>query len=203
MQILKEEVHNKIINAAKEEFLEYGYSGASMRRISKKIGMTVGNIYRYFSSKEDLFHKLLEPSLNEIEDIFNSLGQEEFMNSTIEELIEVITNYIMTARRKYKGEFLILIDGCEGSGFESIKEEWIAEMATKIRTSAMNLFSEKEMPFDLEFFPQIIAEAWLESMVKAIKLIEDEKELERNLRAIERLYLGYFMNERKHEIVRK
>jgi len=47
MQILKEEVHNKIINAAKEEFLEYGYSGASMRRISKKIGMTVGNIYRY------------------------------------------------------------------------------------------------------------------------------------------------------------
>ena len=49
----REDVRQRIMDCAVEEFLMYGYSGSSMRNISTQAGMTVGNVYAYFSSKDD------------------------------------------------------------------------------------------------------------------------------------------------------
>lgn len=63
MQILKEEVRKKIIDSAVDEFIEKGYDNASMRNIAKKAGITVGNIYRYFESKEKILIEIVDPVL--------------------------------------------------------------------------------------------------------------------------------------------
>ena len=47
-QVLKEAQRDKILEAAKQELLHYGYKEASMRRIAAQAEMTVGNLYRYF-----------------------------------------------------------------------------------------------------------------------------------------------------------
>lgn len=44
-----------IHKAAKEEFLEKGFKGASLRNIVKTAGMTTGAFYGYYGSKEELF----------------------------------------------------------------------------------------------------------------------------------------------------
>jgi len=72
-QILKDECREKIIKAAKEEFLKKGYKGASLRRIADKAGMTVGNLYRYYNNKEDLNKQIVVSTLDKIEDTLNSL----------------------------------------------------------------------------------------------------------------------------------
>ena len=71
-QILKDDVRERIINAAKEEFLEYGYKDASMRRIAFKSHMTVGNLYRYFKNKEDINVQIVSETLNLIENSIKS-----------------------------------------------------------------------------------------------------------------------------------
>ena len=38
--------HSRIIRAATEEFSEYGYDKASMRRIGQKCGLTAAALYR-------------------------------------------------------------------------------------------------------------------------------------------------------------
>ena len=48
-----------IINAAKSEFLEKGYRGASLRNIVKSAKVTTGAFYGYFKSKEELFDALV------------------------------------------------------------------------------------------------------------------------------------------------
>ena len=53
-QVLKDSLRKAILDAAKEEFLEYGFKDASMRRIAAKANMTVGNLYRYFKNKESI-----------------------------------------------------------------------------------------------------------------------------------------------------
>ncbi len=47
-----------ILEAGKQEFLKYGYEGASLRRIAKEACVTTGAIYGYFPGKEALFEEL-------------------------------------------------------------------------------------------------------------------------------------------------
>ena len=63
MQILKDEVKKSIRQAALSEFKKHGYMKASIRQIADAAGITPGNIYRYFKSKDDLFDELIQPSL--------------------------------------------------------------------------------------------------------------------------------------------
>ena len=63
---------DKIRAAAREEFLELGYSGASLRRIAGRAGVTVGAIQTRYHSKDALFADLLKPLLDEIAALFQS-----------------------------------------------------------------------------------------------------------------------------------
>lgn len=72
-QVLKEETRAKIINAAKEEFLRYGFDNANMRRIAAKSNMTVGNLYRYFKNKEDINFQIVREVLSMIDDLLKKL----------------------------------------------------------------------------------------------------------------------------------
>ena len=47
-----------ILEAGREEVMEYGYEGASLRRIAREASVTTGAIYGYFPSKEALFDAL-------------------------------------------------------------------------------------------------------------------------------------------------
>lgn len=58
--------HEKIICAAREEFLEYGFDKASMRRIGKRCGLTAAALYRHFDSKEAMFDALVKPALEDL-----------------------------------------------------------------------------------------------------------------------------------------
>lgn len=67
---------NEILNAAKEVFLEKGFTCATIEDIAKKAELSPGTIYLYFKSKDDLYSSLnLSVSkylLNELEKISNN-----------------------------------------------------------------------------------------------------------------------------------
>lgn len=50
----------RIHQAARKEFREQGFHGASLRSIVKSLGMTTGAFYGYYKSKEELFAALVE-----------------------------------------------------------------------------------------------------------------------------------------------
>ena len=58
--------HIKIMPAAKEEFMEFGFSSSSMRSIGERCGMTAAGIYRHCRDKEDLFDQLVSPAAERI-----------------------------------------------------------------------------------------------------------------------------------------
>jgi len=62
MPIDKTANHEKIIAAAKKEFLTYGFTDASMRRIAAAAGMSASGLYKHFASKEEMFSALVEPA---------------------------------------------------------------------------------------------------------------------------------------------
>lgn len=48
-----------LYEAAKAEFMEKGFQGASLRNIAKTAGVTTGAVYGYYNSKEELFKALV------------------------------------------------------------------------------------------------------------------------------------------------
>lgn len=60
----KSESHARILAAAREEFMEYGFEKASMRRLGERVGMTAAGLYRHCKDKEDLFGELVAPAID-------------------------------------------------------------------------------------------------------------------------------------------
>lgn len=51
---------NRILETAKEIFLEQGYKRTTIRQIVERSGITSGSIYNIFSSKEEIFSALVD-----------------------------------------------------------------------------------------------------------------------------------------------
>lgn len=53
-----------ILACARDQYLNEGYRGLSMRKIAEKAGISATAIYRHFSNKEELFHRVVEKGFN-------------------------------------------------------------------------------------------------------------------------------------------
>ncbi|MBE7003747.1 MAG: TetR/AcrR family transcriptional regulator [Ruminococcaceae bacterium] len=69
----KTQSHIRIIEAAKREFLEYGYADASLRRIADAAGIQVSGLYKHFASKEEMFASLVDPVIEGLMKCFHSI----------------------------------------------------------------------------------------------------------------------------------
>jgi AcrR family transcriptional regulator len=58
----KDEAKNRIIQLASELFVEQGYKKTTMTDIAKKLGVSKGAIYQYFSSKQELLFEAMKNS---------------------------------------------------------------------------------------------------------------------------------------------
>ncbi len=58
--------HIKLMGAARQEFLAFGFEKASMRSIGERCGLTAAGIYRHCRDKEDLFDQLVMPFVQRI-----------------------------------------------------------------------------------------------------------------------------------------
>ena len=79
---LAPEKQEKLLSAAVREFTERPYNEASINRIVREAGIPRGSFYMYFRDKEDLFHYLMEESINEMlmvfEEVLHSQGGDIF-----------------------------------------------------------------------------------------------------------------------------
>lgn len=62
----QEDTRRKLLAAAAEAVGEFGYSGASVGKITAMAGVAQGTFYNYFESQEDLFNQLLPSMGNEL-----------------------------------------------------------------------------------------------------------------------------------------
>ena len=72
MALRDHSLDGRITAAAREEFLDKSYTGASLRKIAEKAGVTVGAIQTRCKTKDALFCSLLKPLLADIGALFQS-----------------------------------------------------------------------------------------------------------------------------------
>jgi AcrR family transcriptional regulator len=56
----------RILRAARERFLDKGVDGSSLRAVAKDAGTSIGMIYYYFPTKDDLFFAVVEQTYEKV-----------------------------------------------------------------------------------------------------------------------------------------
>ncbi len=84
-QVPNELLRQKILQTARRAFLEVGFRDASIRTIAREVGTTKSNIYTYFSSKDELFSKVVEPTLDTVHAVLDLVADDKAMQDYLKQ----------------------------------------------------------------------------------------------------------------------
>jgi len=80
MADISEATKDKILQSAKAEFLEKGFTAASLRTIAANAGLTTGAMYRHFKDKDALFCALVDDAIDNTLTLIKAGGVENHEN---------------------------------------------------------------------------------------------------------------------------
>jgi len=121
-RVTKEERKTGIISAALKLFSEKGFYITTIPDIAEKVGMSVGNFYNYFKSKDILAKELVLYISEYIGSQIREINEKEI--STEEKIYEIVSMYFNMANEKpemieyflrvYLSNREVFGEGCEG-----------------------------------------------------------------------------------------
>lgn len=106
-QVLKAHVKEEILKSGLSEFYKTGYDKSKIRDIAIKSNVSPGNIYRYFTNKEQLFNAIVTPVYNDLKVMFKNLNASEASNTEV--LAKDFTDMLVQIIKKHKYEIHIIL----------------------------------------------------------------------------------------------
>ena len=191
MQYLKKEIRDRILAAAVEEFKEQGYADASIRNIANNAEISLGNVYRYYTNKEALYLAVINPFLESVKQFVDN--DFAFSEKSMKEISEMLIAFIM----QYNDELLIIRKG-NTVYYDNFVKYIIDIIAGKIKDMLQSVFPEINEKIENPDFYDAIADGFLTSFFKILK-VEDSKEvLEQKVREIITFYFGHMKDRFRH-----
>jgi AcrR family transcriptional regulator len=198
MQVLKEEVRQKIKKAAISEFEENGYQKTSMRSIASNAGVTVGNLYRYFKNKDDLFNMIIQPAFQEIYKFIDEFAR--FKKSKLseekqkEDFIKMFEESLIRIYIQHRPELVILLNGSKGSQMEN-REQIISLIAGRIKKEAFPRMKKKRIIAEEDFLAQVLATGFIEGISLVLNRYKDKEKTKELFTQFSHIYFRNLLNE--------
>lgn len=117
----------RLIECARQEFLQCGYGKASLRRICAHAGVTTGALYFFFRSKEELFEAVVGDAARQLMHLLmrqttSEVGGEGDSAACQRELIRYIFSH--------RDEVRILLRGAEGTAYADYYQRYCDQVAS-------------------------------------------------------------------------
>lgn len=97
----------EVLDVASDYFLSHGYKGTSINAMARDSGISKESIYRYFSSKKELFEAVIAKELTEYKDKlqflnfeYDSIAMDEALKRAAESIIGAVTSDVTLALRR-------------------------------------------------------------------------------------------------------
>ena len=106
----KEAKKDKIIEKSMELFCEKGYYATKVEEITKALGISKGNFYTYFGSKEEVLYEILDIIKSEkirmLEEIDTNKAPKEILKDFIEDYKQYVFKYLKKVTLQNMDNFL-------------------------------------------------------------------------------------------------
>ncbi len=186
--------HEKVKAAIREEFLEKGYEGASVRSIGARAGMSSAGLYRHYPDKASMFDAVIEPLTKSVESWLERHKQEslERMERQLsgdilgETLFDLIKDVILPRREEFK----LLISCSAGSRYENYINDFVLQNQKDMMLTFERLRGEGYKVRDItEEELHILLSAYLTACFEPIIHGHDDEEVLRQLDTIRDFFL--------------
>ena len=194
-----EGVSEKILACAKEEFLEKGYSEASLRTIAAKADTTTGSIYSRFRDKEGLFGVIVEHAAEGLTRIFLKT-QEEFHAVEPERQPKEMDDYVISGMDEMLDyiydnftAFQLLLEASYGTKFQNFVEQ-LAEVEAEYTYKFMEVihFQNEDGNEVTEEFIHIMTRALFDSMFEVVRHKMEKETARKYIHMLEKFnYAGW------------
>lgn len=183
MSELSEATKDKILQSAKAEFLENGFTNASLRTIAANAGLTTGAMYRHFKDKDTLFCALVDEAIDKTVAIVSegSVENHETLENPVgedhskDEQREVL-EFIDFIYQNFDA-FTLLLTKSAGSTHQNFMDE-VSDMYTNILLKTIHWMKEKynvTKPID-DMSIHILANATINSFAEIVLHKMDKEE---------------------------
>ena len=117
-------VSARLLEAAREEFLDKGYEAASIRDIAAKAETSPRAVYTRFKNKEELFAAVVQPVMDNFYEQFR-YDKEDYWDEKSAETRKPEDYYIRYLEYAYahKTEFILVLEKSAGTRYESFVKD--------------------------------------------------------------------------------
>ncbi len=122
----------RIVACATKEFLEKGFSGASLRTIASAAQMTTGAIYGYFAGKEALFDAVVSPAADELYRRYRRMQEEFYQLPPEDQTFERMQDYehdeisgLLDFAYDHRDVFVLVLSKSAGTSWERYLDAFV------------------------------------------------------------------------------
>lgn len=144
------ETKSKLLASAKKEFLEKGFTAASLRKIAANAGVTTGAMYRHFKDKDAFFCALVDDAIEATKKVVMLADSNNHANLTSSQMKEHIdsekksTEKFLDYMYEHFDAFTLLLTKSAGSTHEHFQED-ICELYTENCKRTFELMYEQKI----------------------------------------------------------
>lgn len=170
MQVKKEVVRDKLLIAGEKIFMEEGFEKASLRKIVKDAGTTIGNFYNYFPNKEALFITLVEEDFIKFSYFIEHHEDNDEAPDTMPDmndlamLSERLTEFIGSLVPIFTPRFLLLVDKSKGTKFEGFRQSIIDFFEAHYLDHVRRLGKEDKDPYS-----EVLSTMFVDGLINLIR----------------------------------
>lgn len=166
MQIKKTELYEKILDTAEKLFTRYGYSKTSLKMIAEKCFISKSNIYRYFTSKEEIYEKLVGEARRSLLEVADRMTAPDFIAKSLKMKISEIALSLADAVATHRNAILVMLRSGRDEDRSFITGHYI------------RIFTERSQVADNDL-NTLIAKIQVFGLTDVITTYEDPKELKK------------------------
>ena len=194
MQYKKDEIKERIDVAALAVFAEKGYKGAAISEIGKRAGVSVGNIYRYYRCKDDMFYANVDNHfIEEIKDILKdkiaAMGGKNTLLEGLQDGFWLVNEEAISFMVANRHKIIILFGKSEGTKYEKAKAELVAYILEEVKKSTAKGAAAFETAIQDGFTADIIYKSLMDMILGILEESEDSETVKRSLRAVNAYHL--------------
>ncbi len=171
MQIKKDDIRNKILDISEKLFIKNGYDNTSLKQISEKSYISKSNIYRYFSSKEEIYEILAGPARVSAVAAIEKFSAGDYTGKYTPDKIDEISEILSEVMSRHRKGMLIMLN-CDGGNDKAFITQKLCQ------------FFVEGCPLKDEAFKIQVASLLLTGLIDILLKYEDEQEIRYRLKLL-------------------
>lgn len=194
VQYKKDEIKEKIDRAALKVFAEKGYKEAKISDIGEYAGVSIGNIYRYYKGKDEIFDaNVPQDFLEEVKSLLYS--KIAAVTGTNVEILEnsvefcLVNHEVIQFMVDHQEHMLIVFDKNAGTKYENAKTELVEFLLHTIQMLHPTQYGKVLTEEKKTFIMRVIYENLVHMTLCILRNAKDIGEVKQNIEALQSYHM--------------